>query len=234
MASLLSSQWVFMPDYSELMQQLGYFFKDESLLQRALTHRSVQRNNNERLEFLGDAVLSAVIAEQLFKTMPLANEGQLSRVRSSLVNGEVLADLALEYRLNHYLHVGRGEVKSRGMERRSTLEDAFEALIGAIYLDGGWDTVRSCVLQCYESRFETTDDVVLPKDAKSTLQEWTQARALPLPVYEIEVTGKAHQQTFVAECQVDSVDFIARGVGMSRRKAEQAAAQKFLDKLNEE
>jgi len=222
-----------MTEYTVLMEQLGYQFKNVELLQRALTHRSHAGTNNERLEFLGDAVLSLVIAEELFANRPEAREGQLSRLRSTLVNGSTLAKLATAFDFHSYVRLGEGEQKSGGRDRESIKEDVFEAIIGAIYVDSDFTTVRKCVLRWYQHLFENITDVKVIKDPKSELQEWCQARQKPLPLYRVLVTGEAHDQTFDATCMIDGVEFETQGSGSSRRKAEREAANNFLVKLNE-
>ncbi len=219
--------------YVKLMQRLGYQFKELDLLRRALTHRSHQDKNNERLEFLGDAILGMVVGDELFHRYPKAREGELSRMRSSLVSGEVLAELAQELQLQDYIRLGMGEEKSGGRQRPSILSDVVEAIIAAIYLDGGLGQARACVLGWHQKRMTHLVSGEAVKDAKSQLQEWLQARHMPLPHYESTVSGAAHQQTFKVNCQVKGMSIQAQGVSSSRRKAEQMAALHFLEKLNE-
>ena len=217
----------------ELISKLGYEFKDESLLKTALTHRSKSSVNNERLEFLGDAILGFIVAEVLYAHFKKATEGQLSRFRSSLVKKDTLADLAREFSLGDYLLLGSGELKSGGFRRDSILADAMEAIIGAIYLDGGIKPVKKFVKENLEEQInslslEGTDN----KDPKTSLQEFLQGRHLELPKYEvIATTGDDHSQNFEVSCTVEVVDEPVIGVGTSRRRAEQAAAQLMLEKL---
>lgn len=219
--------------YVELMQRLGYQFKELDLLCRALTHRSHQDKNNERLEFLGDAILGMVVGDELFHRYPKAREGELSRMRSSLVSGEVLAELAQELQLQDHIRLGMGEEKSGGRQRPSILSDVVEAIIAAIYLDGGLEQARACVLAWHQQRITHFISGEAVKDAKSQLQEWLQAQHMPLPSYESTVSGAAHQQTFRVTCQVEGMSIQAQGVSSSRRKAEQIAALHFLEKLND-
>lgn len=221
-----------MANLTALQQRLGHTFNDLSLLERALTHRSHSGDNNERLEFLGDAVLSLVITTELFQQHPDSQEGKLSRLRSTLVNGELLAQLAVDLEVGDYLRLGVGEQRSGGQHRRSILADAFEAIIGAIYCDAGIDVVRSCVLHWFGERFADLSAVKPIKDPKSRLQEYLQARKLPLPEYIAEVSGEAHAQTFHVRCCVEGLDIETLGESSNRRKAEQLAAQRFLEILN--
>lgn len=221
-----------MPDLKALQQQLGYTFSQDTLLKRALTHRSVEKNNNERLEFLGDAILSFVIADFLYGNCSALREGQLSRVRSGLVNGEMLADLARDHGLGRYLILGQGERASGGHERDSILANAVEALIAAVYLDGGIDAVRSFILDFFgASRLELLIDEKLEKDPKSALQEWAQARRKALPEYASTATGPAHQQVFHVICSIEGIHETGSGESTNRRKAERIAAKALLDQL---
>lgn len=221
-----------MPDYRKLSDHLGYTFRDEALLERALRHRSAGKDNNERLEFLGDAVLSLVIAETLSGRFPDAREGELSRMRSSLVKGTTLARVAREFKLGDYVLLGSGELKSGGHRRDSILADMVEALIGAIYSESGFETARDCVLNWFRKRIESLSSGESLKDAKTRLQEFLQARAEPLPEYElVEQTGLAHEQQFEVSCVTRlHADPVVACAG-SRKKAEQAAAQAMLDIL---
>ncbi|MCH9770566.1 MAG: ribonuclease III [Gammaproteobacteria bacterium] len=221
-------------DIKNLINNLDYTFKDPKLLSMALTHRSAEGQNNERLEFLGDAVLSCIIAEVLYAKHPNAAEGELSRMRSSLVNGEMLAGMARSLHFSPCLKLGVGEIKSGGRKRSSILADAFEAVIGAIYLDGGMDSCRNAVLTWYGDRFEDLSLFKPIKDSKSLLQEWLQARRLPLPDYQVKVSGAAHIQRFYVVCTVNGLDHSAEGVSTSRRKAEQLAAANFLEQLHDD
>ena len=213
-----------------LEQSLDYTFKDARLLELALTHRSAQGDNNERLEFLGDAVLDFVVSEVVFRSHPNSPEGDLSRLRASLVNDRMLATIARDIGLGEYLHLGSGERKSGGHRRDSILADALEAIFGAVYLDTGLDAARRIIATAYGSRFEEFPDVEELRDPKTRLQEWMQARQMGLPDYELlDVTGKAHRQTFRASCQVQ--ERVTTGTGTTRRNAEQQAAESMLEQL---
>jgi ribonuclease-3 len=217
----------------ELSRRLGYAFRDPALLTRALTHRSKGGEHNERLEFLGDAVLNLVIAAELFDRFPDLPEGDLTRLRASLVRKPALATLARSLDLGQYIELGGGELKSGGYDRDSILADAFEAVIGAIYKDGGLETVTRVALILYRNDLAQLDPSVIPKDPKTRLQELLQKYSLPTPSYDvIEVTGEAHQQNFVVTCQVVSLPQLVRGEGNSRRAAEQQAAERALTLLN--
>lgn len=215
-----------------LSLRLGYRFKDASLMQLALTHRSCGSRNNERLEFLGDSILGFSIGEALFNKFPKAREGQLSRLRANLVSGETLAEIATEFDLGPNLNLGEGEMKSGGFRRASILADAVEALIGAIYLDSDMDTARARVLDWYASRLEAQSLDELGKDAKSRLQEWLQSHKRALPDYRVaSVGGVEHAQEFVVECHVDGLKEPTVGKASSRRNAEKMAASRALEKL---
>lgn len=212
-----------------LSKRLSYTFKERSLLVAALTHRSVRGHNNERLEFLGDSILNFIIAEGLFHRYPKAKEGELSRLRAMLVKGETLATLANEFFLGDYLRLGVGELKSGGAQRESILADALEAIIGAIYLDAGFEECKQRVLGWYESRLQALSPSKMLKDPKTRLQELLQAKKYPLPSYDIlKIEGEAHEQTFYVVCHVEGFVKDTQGKGRSRRKAEQEAAKKFL------
>jgi ribonuclease III len=215
-----------------VQRNIDYQFSDPEKLKQALTHRSIGKKNNERLEFLGDAILSVTIAQYLFEQFPDACEGQLSRMRANLVRGETLATLAQTLELGNALLLGPGELKSGGHKRLSILADAVEAIIAAIYLDAGLAQAQKKVLQWYEPALSTISLGGIEKDPKSTLQEWLQARQLPLPHYElVETIGKEHQQTFIVRCCVADLKMSANGTSTSRRKAEQDAAKKTLEVL---
>ena len=216
----------------ELAGQLGYRFNDPELLQAALTHRSASNRNNERLEYLGDAVLGFVIAEILYRRFPNAAEGELSRLRASLVKRESLADIARDLRLGDYLTLGSGELKSGGYRRESILADALEAIFGAIVLDSGFQASRDCILSLFQSRLDNLPEAASLKDPKTRLQEYLQARRLSLPAYEVtSVRGRAHNQQFTVICRVAGLDQTSEGRGGSRRKAEQQAAEAMLNDL---
>ena len=217
-----------MLDISVLQKNIGHEFKRLKLLECALTHRSVQSNNNERLEFLGDALLGAIIAEELFKQYPDAKEGELSRMRSNLVNGHALSQVARKLQLGKYINMSAGERRSGGHQRESILSNALEALIGAIYLDAGLNTARKALLRWFESMFDLAHQAPL-KDPKTRLQEWLQAHRLEVPDYSVvAITGKQHEQCFAVSCKVMGVQGETEGQASSRRKAEQNAAEKFL------
>ena len=189
---------------AQLENRLGYSFSDPELLQKALTHRSAGRNNNERLEFLGDAILGCVIAEELYRNFPHVREGRLSRLRSSLVRRETLAAIGNTLGIGEHLRLGPGERKSGGHRRDSIISDAVEALMGAIYLDSDFGQCRRCILALYADRLHGLSDKVVLKDAKTRLQEYLQARHLELPHYSVLVTGgQAHARHFEVECEVD-------------------------------
>jgi ribonuclease-3 len=216
-------------DLSRLSRALGYTFCNEPLLLEALTHRSVGARNNERLEFLGDSILSFVVTSELYARFPECDEGELSRYRARLVKGDTLAVVARRLKLGDYLRLGPGELRSGGFDRDSILANTVEAIIGAIYLDSGLENARTFTLTMLRDQFDTITTAGGVKDPKTQLQEMLQARRLPLPVYEVvSVTGEAHAQTFTVLCRVQVLDAPAEGKGTSRRKAEQDAAQKAL------
>lgn len=215
-----------------LERTLGYSFGNGELLERALTHRSHNSRNNERLEFLGDAILNFVIAEELFTRFTAAREGQLSRLRARLVRRQTLAEIAREMNIGDHLIMGSGELKSGGFDRDSILSDSMEAIIGAIYVDSGLDLVRSAILDWFYSRLEPLSLEKSQKDSKSRLQEFLQSRQANLPEYVVvDVSGKSHDQTFVVECRSELLEVPARGEGGSRRVAEQNAAAIALVRL---
>ncbi|MCF6230538.1 MAG: ribonuclease III [Gammaproteobacteria bacterium] len=223
-----------MADIAKLSRTLQYSFQNSALLTQALTHRSVGSNNNERLEFLGDSILNFVIAAQLFQQFPRESEGVLSRLRSSLVKGETLALLAKDLELGEYLSLGQGEMKSGGFRRQSILADAFEAIIGAVYLDGGFEEAKALLLRLFAERLKTISPNVTIKDPKTRLQEYLQGRKKPLPVYAlVSLEGEAHEQQFIISCQIEGLEQVTEGRGSSRRKAEQTAAQVFLEILGQ-
>ncbi len=216
----------------ELCQKIGHTFANPHLLEDALSHRSFRGKNNERLEFLGDAILNFVIAAALFRNYPEAKEGELSRLRANLVRGDTLAILAQEFELGKYLRLGAGELKSGGSHRSSILADAMEAVVGAVYLDAGMEICERCVLRWFASRLGDFSETPSVKDAKTRLQEYLQSHQYPLPSYTIlSIDGAAHQQIFSVECRAVGLPQTAVGVGSSRRRAEQEAAQKILEQL---
>jgi len=213
-------------------RRLGYQFSDSQLILKALTHRSASNHHNERLEFLGDAVLGMVIAKALFAQFPNVDEGQLSRMRSSLVKGKTLAVIAKEIDLGDYIYLGEGELKSGGFRRASILADAFEAVIGAVYLDSGFDQANRLILKLYGERLTQLDPESVKKDPKTRLQELLQSQRLSLPEYQLlNVSGEAHQQTFEVACIVSEKSIKTLGTGNSRRSAEQLAAENALTEL---
>jgi len=215
-----------------LARRLDLAFQDASLLDSALRHRSAGSNNNERLEFLGDGVLNFIIAEQLFRLKPDATEGELSRLRATLVREDSLAEVARELELGDYLTLGSGELKSGGFRRASILADALEALIGAVYLDRGFDQTVALVLRLFQDKLRDLPEAAVLKDPKTQLQEWLQSRQQDLPTYEVvDVQGAAHAQTFTVACMVTDQSQPSIGKGSSRRKAEQAAARDMLNRV---
>lgn len=219
---------------SQLQRLLGYQFKNISLLEQALTHRSVSSQNNERLEFLGDAILGAVVAEALFERFPDGSEGDMSRMRASLVKGTTLASIGHELKLGDYLRLGSGELKSGGFRRDSILACAIEALIGAVYLDDGFEAGRDLVLRFLDKKLAKVSPDNVQKDPKTRLQELLQGRKLPLPEYSmVSVSGEAHDQTFVVRCAVPDLQLIAEAEGHSRRSAEQLAAEQILQQAQQ-
>ncbi len=213
-----------------LEQQLGHPFSDQGLLQQALTHRSAGSRNNERLEFLGDAVLGSVIAEELYRRYPQAKEGELSRLRSRLVRRESLIDIARDLDIGTYLILGGGERRSGGHHRDSILSDAVEAILGAVYLDAGFEASKTSILALFKHKLESLSDIEFLKDPKTRLQEFLQSRGLALPVYTVtEESGEAHARLFKVTCHAADVESPATlGQGGSRREAEQQAAQRML------
>jgi len=214
----------------QLSKRLGYQFNQPLLLEQALTHRSAKGHHNERLEFLGDSVLGFVIAEVLYLKFPRSSEGELTRMRSSLVKGVTLADLAREFNLGEYLILGPGELKSGGFRRDSILEDAIEAIIGAIFLDANIDIAKQVILTWFNERLTKINPAQEQKDPKSLLQEYLQGRKIALPQYEvIQITGQSHQQEFTVRCGSEKLGLEVVTCGTSRRKAEQEAASKLLE-----
>lgn len=217
-----------------LKQSLNYEFRDEDLLTQALTHRSAPGPNNERLEYLGDAVLDVVVSEATYRLRPDASEGVLSRIRSSLVKDSMLAELAMEIDLASHLVLGAGVKRGGGYGRSSILGDALEAVFGAVYLDSGFDEARRVIQTVYGERLRELPDSASLRDPKTQLQELLQARKLDLPAYRVEnVTGKAHRQTFEVSCSIHALDASTIGRGTSRRQAEQDAAMKMLALVGE-
>lgn len=217
-----------------LQIRLGYVFNDPAQLDLALTHRSCGAHNNERLEFLGDSILNFVVGEALFRRFPSAREGQLSRLRAQMVKGETLAELAREFELGECLRLGEGEMKSGGHRRDSILADTVEALIGAIYLEAGLERCAELVNVWYTSRLDKLSLTHPDKDAKTALQEYMQARQLPLPEYlVVQTAGEAHARTFTIECRVAPLKKPIRAQATNRREAEKQAAAEALEKLRD-
>jgi ribonuclease-3 len=217
---------------SWLEKTLHYQFRDVGLFVQALTHRSATGPNNERLEFLGDAVLDFVISDALFKLCPDADEGDLSKLRASLVKDTSLAEIAVDLGLGEHLILGSGERKTGGHRRESILADALEAMFGAVYLDSGFDAAKDLVDRVFEQRIDVLPDAEDLRDPKTRLQEWLQARKLSLPTYDlVSVTGRDHRQKFVVSCTVNELSQTTEGESTSRRKAEQRAASSMLEIL---
>jgi ribonuclease-3 len=213
-------------------ERLGYEVRDVALFSAALTHRSAARPHNERLEFLGDAVLNLSIAEHLFRGNPHADEGDLSRLRAWLVSSQPLAETAARIGLGEVLRLGSGELKTGGFRRQSILADGLEALFGAVYLDSGLDAAQRVIFQLFAERMAHMPDAEDLKDSKTRLQEHLQSRGLPLPAYAVVRTeGEIHEQTFWVQCEVSTLDVQATGQGLSRRRAEQDAAAAVLDEI---
>jgi len=216
-------------DLKRLQRNLGYEFRDESLLVRSLTHRSAGARNNERLEFLGDAILGFEIAENLCREHPNASEGELSRARAQLVKRETLAGVARRLNLGDHLILGTGELRSGGQTRDSILSDAVEAIIAAVFMDADMESARALVRRILREEIAEISPEAQPKDSKTRLQEYLQAQGKSLPVYQVvSVEGSAHEQQFVVECRVSNLGITEQGEGASRRKAEQQAAYKVL------
>jgi ribonuclease-3 len=209
---------------------IGHAFANPDLLRQALTHRSYGAAHNERLEFVGDAVLNCVVALTLFERFPNVPEGDVSRARAHLVNRDTLGRVARRLQLGERIRLGEGEMRSGGADRVSILADAMEAVFGAVFLDAGFDGARRAIEAAYADMLRDADPMVLGKDPKTRLQEWLQGRRLNVPEYAIvATTGEAHAQRFAVECRIAQLDIVATGSGASRRAAEQDAAQAALD-----
>lgn len=220
------AQWV--------QDTFGYTCRDLTLFEAALTHRSVGNPHNERLEYLGDAVLNCVTASLLYKAFVEAPEGELSRYRATLVSGESLAAIAAQFQIGERLRLGAGELKSGGFRRKSILADALEALLGAIYLDGGFAAAAAVIERIFAERLAQLPSAALLKDPKTRLQEALQSRAVPLPEYTVEsISGEPHAQHFTMRCEIPSLALKAVGEGSSRRIAEQMAAQHIIEQLTQ-
>ena len=215
-----------MPD-GHIEEKIGYRFRDRTLLQQALTHRSYGQPHNERLEFLGDSVLNCVIARLLYDRFPDIPEGDLSRIRANLVNQQSLFETATTLALGEHVLLGQGELKSGGARRPSILADALEAIFGAIFDEAGFDAAADVITTLFEPVFSTLDPAAVAKDPKTRLQEFLQGRRLPLPTYSVvDVEGEAHDQLFKVECVVAELNVHTYGEGPSRRAAEQDAARR--------
>jgi ribonuclease-3 len=215
-----------------LQRRLQHEFSDPSLLSRAVTHRSFSADHNERLEFLGDSVLSLAVSDLLYERLSALPEGDLSRVRANLVKQDTLHQLAVELGLPEVVRLGEGEVRSGGQKRPSILADALEALIGAIYLDAGFTAAQGLVQRLFKAVEINPQMDAIGKDPKTELQEWLQGRKMKLPLYRVVGTlGVAHKQTFDVECEITEFNLIERGIGASRRAGEQAAASAMLQTL---
>lgn len=215
-----------MTEFSRLTKKLGYTFNNPHYLKQALTHRSAHSQNNERFEFLGDSMLSAVISRALYHQFPLENEGQLSRLRANLVKGDMLASIALELNLGDFLILGPGELKSGGFRRASILADALEAIIAAVFLDNGFDACETLVLRLFHTRLEESLQHLNVKDPKTQLQEYLQAKKQPLPEYILTKAIENEQEsTFFVTCSISELKQSSIGQGPTRRKAEQQAAE---------
>jgi ribonuclease III len=215
-----------------LRERLGYAFRNPDLLRAALTHRSYGASHNERLEFVGDAVLNCVVGAVLYHRFASVAEGDLSRARAGLVNQETLARVARSIALGEEIRLGEGEHKTGGSNRPSILADALEAVFGAVFVDGGYDAARAVIEKCYGDVLALADPAALGKDAKTRLQEWLQARRMAVPEYEVTSTsGEAHAQVFDVACRIPALDIVTNGRGSNRRAAEQAAAEIALARI---
>ncbi len=218
----------------QLAQRIGHAFANPALLQRALTHRSFSADHNERLEFLGDSVLGLAISSLLYSRLEQAPEGDLSRIRANLVKQDSLHRIALKLDLAASLRLGEGELRSGGLKRPSILADAFEAVVGAVYLDAGFAPAQALVHRLFADVDINSSMSAAGKDPKTALQEWLQGRKMALPSYQVaDIEGAAHQQTFVVDCLIEALQLRERGSGPSRRAAEQDAASKMLQRLQQ-
>lgn len=216
------------------MSKITYTFHNKKLLNQALTHRSYAEPHNERLEFLGDALLNCVITQALYEKFPRSTEGELTRFRAALVKGDTLAEVAQSLEIGDELLLGIGELKTGGFQRPSILAGALEAVLGAVYLDGGFEACQMLILEWFQERLKTIDTVAREKDPKTALQEYLQSKKLPLPQYHLKDTDiQAEQTFFTIECRVEGVAFTTESKGLSRRKLEQATAEAFLLKLRQ-
>ena len=217
---------------ASLVKHIDYPFKNPALLTQALTHRSFSGINNERLEFLGDGALNFIIANQLYQRFSKLPEGDLSRLRAALVKESTLSEIAFSLNIGDALKLGEGELKSAGWRRPSILADALEAIIGAVYVDGGYHVAEALVLKLYAEKLAIIDPKIIDKDAKSQLQEYLQGKKMELPDYKVvSIEGEAHAQTFKMECVIEKLNITTAGEGNSRRVAEQQAAQLALEAI---
>ena len=217
---------------TQLQRRLGYVFNDPTLLSLALSHRSFASANNERMEFLGDAILGLVVTDYLYQQFPDAREGELSRMRSHIVRGESLAEVAKQLELGSDILLGPGEMKSGGHRRDSILGDTVEALLGAVYLDKGIDASRDRIFDWFKSLLDSALEVKPLKDSKTTLQEWLQQRGKSLPDYKlVDTGGEAHSRLFTVSCKIDAVGQEMTAIATSRRRAEQVVAEQLLTEL---
>lgn len=215
-----------------LVKHIDYRFNNPALLTQALTHRSFSGNNNERLEFLGDGALNFIIAHQLYQRFSKLPEGDLSRLRAALVKESTLSEIAFSLNIGDALKLGEGELKSAGWRRPSILADALEAIVGAVYVDGGYAAAEALVLKLFEEKLAIIDPKIIDKDAKSQLQEYLQGKKFELPDYKVvSIEGEAHAQTFKMECVIEKMNITTVGEGTSRRIAEQQAAQLALEAI---
>jgi ribonuclease III len=217
---------------SKLESELGHIFCNKEILKSALTHRSLGKDNNERLEYLGDALLGFIIAEILYTLHPYANEGELTRLRAMLVKGDTLVKIAKQMDLGEFIKLGTSELKSGGWRRKSILANTIEALIGAIYLDAGLDVCKKSVHRLFDNILKNYTPENLEKDPKTRLQEFLQAQQKNLPVYNVVFErGEAHDKTFIVQCSIPEINLSVQAEGRSKRNAEQAAAQQALNIL---
>ena len=215
-----------------LVKHIDYPFNNPALLTQALTHRSFSGINNERLEFLGDGALNFIIAHQLYQRFPRLAEGDLSRLRATLVKESTLSEIAFSLNIGDALKLGEGELKSAGWRRPSILADALEAIVGAVYVDGGYHAAEALVLKLFAEKLAIIDPKIIDKDAKSQLQEYLQGKKIELPDYKVvSIEGEAHAQTFKMECVIEKMNITTVGEGTSRRIAEQQAAQLALEAI---
>ncbi|MFT6834509.1 MAG: ribonuclease-3 [Francisellaceae bacterium] len=219
-------------DLNLLQKNINYKFKNIELLKLALTHRSKRRTHNERLEFLGDAFLGAICADELYARFPEAKEGMLSQMRMTLIKGDTLTSMAQDYKINEFIEFGESELKSGGHKRERLLEDAFEAVIGAIYLDSGFQSVKSCVLEWYKDKLNHLCIDQNIKDPKTQLQEILQKNSLPLPLYSvINTEGKDHEKTFHVKCEVEKLNESVTVISNKRKVGEYEAARIICERL---